>query len=430
MSWASRRVTTREEDLTYSLLGIFGISMPLLYGEGSQNAFRRLQEEIIKVSDDQSIFAFNTNSSDNTLLAHHPSDFALQGGVRPSFARKLTPPFTMSNAGLSLTTPLIQTMSPYWVLAVLNCVELHWAQGDVRARSITCLPLLGRDKKFMRARAPITLISLGVDLVGEHKALRLRDHTNIPEVGSSDSDSDTATACNTSSIAKTTPLEIQDLTTRKDTKILVTYFSRIYPLYGNEMDEAMKGFEVIDMGSPIKIHDRGFMITFPRGMECYRFLDSFPKKDLYPSISFFLPSVTPPALLDGNMEENHRNVTRGLLIFAHEMAGRVKPGYLEEIEIVGIYLAQDSSSGNWTCRILDLGRQISGADLEHRWAVKGDEMVLGKPEEWVHYDQQRNMVVAARTRFETANGQPCREAIMVEIVFDLKELLKERELEG
>ena len=57
MSWASQQQTTRDEDIAYSLLGIFGINMPLLYGEGHR-AFLRLQEEIIKWSDDQSIFAW------------------------------------------------------------------------------------------------------------------------------------------------------------------------------------------------------------------------------------------------------------------------------------------------------------------------------------------------------------------------------------
>ena len=42
MSWASERETTRKEDLAYCLLGIFGVNMPLLYGEGSK-AFLRLQ---------------------------------------------------------------------------------------------------------------------------------------------------------------------------------------------------------------------------------------------------------------------------------------------------------------------------------------------------------------------------------------------------
>ena len=57
MSWAAKRKTTRPEDEAYSLMGIFGINMPTLYGEGRQ-AFRRLQEEILKRSIDTSLFAW------------------------------------------------------------------------------------------------------------------------------------------------------------------------------------------------------------------------------------------------------------------------------------------------------------------------------------------------------------------------------------
>ncbi|KAI0330897.1 HET-domain-containing protein [Cubamyces sp. BRFM 1775] len=57
MSWASKRKTTRIEDEAYSLLGIFGVYMPTIYGEG-RNAFLRLQQEIIKTIPDQSIFAW------------------------------------------------------------------------------------------------------------------------------------------------------------------------------------------------------------------------------------------------------------------------------------------------------------------------------------------------------------------------------------
>jgi hypothetical protein len=46
MSWAERRKTRREEDSAYSLLGIFDISMPLIYGEGRQRAKERLRKEI------------------------------------------------------------------------------------------------------------------------------------------------------------------------------------------------------------------------------------------------------------------------------------------------------------------------------------------------------------------------------------------------
>ncbi|KAI5984784.1 heterokaryon incompatibility protein-domain-containing protein, partial [Pisolithus marmoratus] len=57
MSWAAYRKTTREEDRAYSLMGLFGVNMPMLYGEGKK-AFRRLQLEIIKETGDHSIFAW------------------------------------------------------------------------------------------------------------------------------------------------------------------------------------------------------------------------------------------------------------------------------------------------------------------------------------------------------------------------------------
>jgi hypothetical protein len=50
LSWAESRETKREEDKAYSLLGMFNVHMPPLYGEGIESAFRRLQEEIEKHS--------------------------------------------------------------------------------------------------------------------------------------------------------------------------------------------------------------------------------------------------------------------------------------------------------------------------------------------------------------------------------------------
>jgi hypothetical protein len=49
MLWADKRETTREEDKAYSLLGIFDVHMPLIYGEGRDNALARLREEIGRV---------------------------------------------------------------------------------------------------------------------------------------------------------------------------------------------------------------------------------------------------------------------------------------------------------------------------------------------------------------------------------------------
>jgi hypothetical protein len=79
MSWASKRQTSREEDLAYSLLGLFGVNMPLLYGEGRKSFFR-LQEEIMKQEEDYSIFAWSLQydcaQSLTGLLAFSPADFS------------------------------------------------------------------------------------------------------------------------------------------------------------------------------------------------------------------------------------------------------------------------------------------------------------------------------------------------------------------
>ncbi|EUC33050.1 hypothetical protein COCCADRAFT_37078 [Bipolaris zeicola 26-R-13] len=78
MSWAAHRQSTRIEDVAYSLLGIFDIHMPLLYGEG-EKAFIRLQEEVLKTTDDYSLFSWRANESRQStyrgLLARSPAEF-------------------------------------------------------------------------------------------------------------------------------------------------------------------------------------------------------------------------------------------------------------------------------------------------------------------------------------------------------------------
>ena len=79
MKWIGSRETTRPEDVAYCALGIFDINMPLLYGEGKEKAFRRLQEEILRVSDDPTIFLWTADLDESNefwgLLARSPSQF-------------------------------------------------------------------------------------------------------------------------------------------------------------------------------------------------------------------------------------------------------------------------------------------------------------------------------------------------------------------
>jgi hypothetical protein len=119
MSWASDRVTTRVEDIAYSLLGIFGVNMPLLYGEG-ERAFSRLQEEIMKQSSDQSILVHSSRSQDQRLLALSPADFRDSSNVVQSDVRLIAAPYNLTNIGLSIEFRLCPWSLEVYI-ALLDC---------------------------------------------------------------------------------------------------------------------------------------------------------------------------------------------------------------------------------------------------------------------------------------------------------------------
>jgi hypothetical protein len=137
MSWAAGRETAREEDIAYSLLGIFDVSMPLLYGEG-RKAFVRLQLEIMKTSADHSIFAWTRrpNPDDGGRrsgpLATSPSDFRLpfgDGAVRVRVADTFyglveanqgVSSFEMTNRGLRIELPIVPLEDTGEVGAIMN----------------------------------------------------------------------------------------------------------------------------------------------------------------------------------------------------------------------------------------------------------------------------------------------------------------------
>lgn len=124
MSWAVSRSTERIEDRTYSLLGIFGINMPLLYGEGC-NAFARLQQEIMKNSDDQTLFAWEETGPNLEWSPFAMSPDAFNSGknyVRDEFTMH-TGPYAITNRGLELRLPLFYmgAESPNHTYAVLAC---------------------------------------------------------------------------------------------------------------------------------------------------------------------------------------------------------------------------------------------------------------------------------------------------------------------
>ncbi len=102
MSWAAKRKTTRIEDMAYCLLGIFGVNMPLLYGEG-EKAFSRLQDEIIKQSNDDSIFAWTGKLVWGSILASRPINFKHARYIcRRGPVKTHRKPYAITNQGLDL----------------------------------------------------------------------------------------------------------------------------------------------------------------------------------------------------------------------------------------------------------------------------------------------------------------------------------------
>lgn len=123
MSWVGNRTASRKEDVAYGLLGIFDVNMPLLYGE-RERAFTRLQEQIMKKSDDHTLFAWNFHDSfQHGLLASSPSQFAGNRTTRAYLSTfEARSPYSLTNRGLSIILPLFPwSMNVY--VAVLDVFD-------------------------------------------------------------------------------------------------------------------------------------------------------------------------------------------------------------------------------------------------------------------------------------------------------------------
>ncbi|KAF3044867.1 hypothetical protein E8E11_007005 [Didymella keratinophila] len=130
MSWASERKTTRKEDIAYCLAGLFDVNMATLYGEGSEKAFRRLQEEIMKDSDDESLFAWTNERDDQPtlqgLLATSPKDFHNSSRYIPDsryvseYGDGSRVPYAITGRGLRITLGMQRLKDHIWVGA-LQC---------------------------------------------------------------------------------------------------------------------------------------------------------------------------------------------------------------------------------------------------------------------------------------------------------------------
>lgn len=190
MRWASRRITTRSEDVAYCLLGLSRVHMPLLYGEGQVAAFARLQEAMMQKTTDHSLLAWKselpythvslsgtTVSTMEEMLLHlaeppvsvvdfrpalapspkfFSTDHVLQAGVSKIGA---VYPSRMTNKGLELTLPIRRQQGSH----ELYHARLLCSHGGEAA--ILTLRLLGPfDNRFARVQAPL-IFEPGTDFI-------------------------------------------------------------------------------------------------------------------------------------------------------------------------------------------------------------------------------------------------------------------------
>ncbi|KAK1760153.1 heterokaryon incompatibility protein-domain-containing protein [Echria macrotheca] len=157
MSWAAHRQTTREEDTAYCLMGLFNVNMPMLYGEGSK-AFLRLQEEILKETDDHSLFAWRASVeaeplgefSLRGLLANSPSEFSACTGIVAYQSSVNQVPLSVTSKGVHLDCLFqdekIAVMGQEQTsLAGLNC-----RRGD-NFHSVIAIQMIRRENRWFRS---------------------------------------------------------------------------------------------------------------------------------------------------------------------------------------------------------------------------------------------------------------------------------------
>lgn len=107
MTWAARRRTTRVEDVAYSLMGIFDVSMQIAYGEGGERAFSRLTEAIMKAGD-PSVFNWKGSAASHhtsRAIPQSPQSFVGHPNLGLPTTRRMQLEMTMTSLGLRV--PLV-----------------------------------------------------------------------------------------------------------------------------------------------------------------------------------------------------------------------------------------------------------------------------------------------------------------------------------
>jgi hypothetical protein len=158
MVWAAHRKTTRSEDVAYSLMGMFDVSIPIAYGEGAQRAFFRLVEAIMQVSNEPGVLNWAGKPAQiHGLSTAFPSAPVCYLG-HPDNVRSLVDEkreFSLTNRGLriqllvipvDLVTPVIPPATSIQDRATFRCKAFKISSLTVEGTSFPVLERTGTNR--------------------------------------------------------------------------------------------------------------------------------------------------------------------------------------------------------------------------------------------------------------------------------------------
>ncbi|KAL7942592.1 heterokaryon incompatibility domain-containing protein [Trichoderma barbatum] len=263
LSWASKRSTTRVEDQAYSLLGLFDINMPLVYGEG-RGAFTRLLGEIVGKYSDHSFFASQLLYVD--FLPLSPMEFRNSHNVVNGNSAQLQThhthvyhsfPFQLMNTGLQITLPIVPTLVPHFSFGVLDCLEYDSGSTQTAGSvSRIWIPLMQKDHPSLRhySRLLWPQVFSPVKLIHKQRFMQVTQPSNNEAGGNQGAAADT-----------TLPLDIAhhvDIVSMD--------------LHQSILIKKPDAGRVKSLGWRPRLDDNPFLLCFPRGIGDYRLYGIFP----------------------------------------------------------------------------------------------------------------------------------------------------------
>ncbi|KAI0469226.1 hypothetical protein F4859DRAFT_516169 [Xylaria cf. heliscus] len=149
LSWADGPFgNEEEEDLAYSLVGLFGVYLEPNYGEGGANAFRRVAQKIIDATRDLSILAWDAEGyyAGNGDCGALPSSGAWYQWYLNVMPMPTEYPFSMTGNWILMTGPLYPVRLPHGERYYL-CLEYNGEGGESKG---IYLRKLSQDNTFRR----------------------------------------------------------------------------------------------------------------------------------------------------------------------------------------------------------------------------------------------------------------------------------------